>query len=207
MPLLTRRRLIKGLGATIAGGVALAGYGFGFEPLRAPRIVRYALTPANWPQGLALSIAVLADIHAGEPFMTADRIDGIGRQAMALRPDVIVLLGDFTASHRFQSHRVAPRQWAEVLGGLKAPLGVHAVLGNHDWWEDAQAQATGAGPVVARRELERVGIPVYENDAVRLHKGGQPFWLAATNWRCVADGAGSARPTWASMIWAARWRR
>jgi predicted MPP superfamily phosphohydrolase len=32
-----------------------------------------------------------------------------------------------------------------VLAGLKAPLGVHAVLGNHDWWEDKTVQRTGTG--------------------------------------------------------------
>ena len=31
---------------------------------------------------------------------------------------------------------------------------------------------------VARCALETVGIPVYENDVVRLTKGGHPFWLA-----------------------------
>ena len=39
-------------------------------------------------------------------------------------------------------------------------------------------QRAGHGPPVARRALEAVGIPVYENDAVRLTKDGRPFWLA-----------------------------
>ncbi len=34
------------------------------------------------------------------------------------------------------------------------------------------------GPVFGRVALERVGIPVYENDAVRLAKSGRAFWLA-----------------------------
>lgn len=57
-------------------------------------------------------------------------------------------------------------------------MGVHAVLGNHDWWEDRTAQERGRGPVFGRLALEKVGIPVYENDAVRLMKDGQSFWLA-----------------------------
>jgi predicted MPP superfamily phosphohydrolase len=65
-----------------------------------------------------------------------------------------------------------------VLAGLKAPLGVHAILGNHDWWEDKTVQREGQGPTVARRALEAAGIPVYENDARRLAKDGRPFWLA-----------------------------
>ena len=91
---------------------------------------------------------------------------------------MVVLLGDFSASHKFKTRSVAPEVWAEALAGLKAPLGVHAILGNHDWWDDRHAQRTRQGPVLGRRMLERVGIPVYENDATRLVKDGRRFWLA-----------------------------
>jgi predicted MPP superfamily phosphohydrolase len=73
---------------------------------------------------------------------------------------------------------VAPEEWAGALAGLKAPFGVHAILGNHDWWDDLNAQRTRRGPVLGRRMLERFGIPVYENDAIRLAKDRHPFWLA-----------------------------
>jgi predicted MPP superfamily phosphohydrolase len=69
-------------------------------------------------------------------------------------------------------------EWAPLLAGLKAPLGVHAILGNHDWWEDKTVQRDGRGPTRARRALEAAGIPVYENDVARLTKAGRPFWLA-----------------------------
>jgi predicted MPP superfamily phosphohydrolase len=39
-------------------------------------------------------------------------------------------------------------------------------------------QRIGHGPTVAHRALEAAGIPVYENDVVRLTKDGRPFWLA-----------------------------
>jgi hypothetical protein len=61
---------------------------------------------------------------------------------------------------------------------LRAPLGVHAVLGNHDWWHDRAVQQAGRGPPYARGALEAVGIPVYENEVVRLVHGGRAFWLA-----------------------------
>ena len=65
-----------------------------------------------------------------------------------------------------------------MLGGLRAPLGVHAVLGNHDWWEDKEVQRAGQGLPIAGHELEAAGIPVYENNAKRLNKNGRPFWIA-----------------------------
>jgi len=55
---------------------------------------------------------------------------------------------------------------------------VHAILGNHDWWDDKAVQRDGQGPTKARRALEAAGIPVYENDVARLTKAGRPFWLA-----------------------------
>jgi predicted MPP superfamily phosphohydrolase len=79
---------------------------------------------------------------------------------------------------------------------LKAPLGVHAILGNHDWWDDPAAQRSGAGPVYGRKALERVGIPVYENDAVRLAKDGQPFWLAG-----LGDQIAFRRGKWPNGRW------
>ena len=176
--LLTRRRLLTGLGTTAASTLALGGYAIAVEPMWRLNVTRYAVALQNWPKGLKLSIAVLADIHAGEPLMPAARVAAIAERTNALQPDLIVLLGDFAASHRFQGKRVPPEAWSEALSVLRAPLGVHAVLGNHDWWDDFQAQLRGRGPTVGHRVLERVGIPVYENDAVRLRKDGQPFWLA-----------------------------
>jgi predicted MPP superfamily phosphohydrolase len=71
---------------------------------------------------------------------------------------------------RFVSGAVSSDEWSKALARLRAPLGVHAILGNHDWWDDRGAQARGHGPTIARLALERAGIPVYENDAVRLRK-------------------------------------
>ena len=89
-----------------------------------------------------------------------------------------MLLGDYVAGHRHVTRYIPASEWAPALAGLKAPLGVHAILGNHDWWEDKTVQREGQGPTIARRALEAAGIPVYENDVARLTKAGRPFWLA-----------------------------
>lgn len=141
-------------------------------------VTNYRLSPVNWPVGLKLKIAVIADVHAGGPIMPADRISAIARHTNTLEPDIIVLLGDFAASHKFKTRAVPAEAWSRALGELRAPLGVHAILGNHDWWDDLEAQRSGKGPVLGRRVLEGVGIPVYENDATRITKDGKAFWLA-----------------------------
>jgi uncharacterized protein len=175
---LSRRRFLKALGFSGAGMVGLSSYGLAIEPGYRLNITRYRVTPPSWTPGLNLSVGVIADVHAGGPLMPAERIRAIAERTNELKPDIVVLLGDFAASHKFKTRSVAPEEWAEALSVLKAPLGVHAILGNHDWWDDLAAQRSGQGPVIGRRMLERFGIPVYENDAVRLEKDGHAFWLA-----------------------------
>jgi len=176
---ISRRRFLKALGVSGAGMVGLSSsYGLAIEPGYRLNVTRYRVSPRSWTPGLSLSVGVIADVHAGGPLMPAERIRAIAERTNALKPDIIVLLGDFAASHKLKTRSVAPEEWAEALSVLKAPLGVHAILGNHDWWDDLAAQRTRRGPVVGRRMLERFGIPVYENDAVRLEKDGHAFWLA-----------------------------
>ncbi|MCZ8184459.1 MAG: metallophosphoesterase [Beijerinckiaceae bacterium] len=177
--MLSRRTVLKFLGASLASLAAGAAYAFGYGPLQRPRIARYRLAPDDWPKGTNLRIAALADIHACEPWMSVERIHSIVDQTNSLKPDLIVLLGDYVAGmKRWRLGEISSPEWAKPLGRLAAPLGVHAVLGNHDWWDDREAQRQGGGITIARRALEGVGIPVYENSVVRIDKDGKGFWLA-----------------------------
>jgi len=54
---------------------------------------------------------------------------------------------------------------------------VHAILGNHDCWEDREVQLRRKGPTRAGLALEAAGIPIYENKGIRLAKDGRAFWL------------------------------
>ncbi len=176
--MISRRTFLQGLGAMALTGAGLAGYAMGIEPLYRLSVTRYRVAPPKWPAGLSLRFAVIADIHACEPYMSPARIEEIVAVANAQGADAILLLGDYSASHRWRTADVPASVWASILAQAKAPLGVHAVLGNHDWWDDADAQRDRKGPPFGRRALEAAGIPVYENDAIRLQKDGRPFWLA-----------------------------
>src|SRR5712671_5826894 len=173
----SRRQFFRFIGGLGALSVSTTAYGFG-EPVLRLRVARYDLLPPQWPAGFDLKIAVVADVHACDPWMSLEHIEAIVDRTNALNADVIVMLGDYVAGHRHVTRYIPAREWAPVLAGLKAPLGVHAILGNHDWWEDKTVQREGQGPTVARRALEAAGVPVYENDARRLTKDGRSFWLA-----------------------------
>ncbi len=176
--MINRRQFLKLIGAGAVGGAALASYAFAIEPLWRLRTVTHRIQPRTWPRGQRLRIAALADFHACEPWMTRQRIAAVCEKANALKPDITLLLGDFVSSMNFVTGTVAHKEWASELSKLTAPLGVHAIQGNHDWWEDVAAQRTGGGETAACKALRNANIPVFENDAVRIDHNGASFWLA-----------------------------
>jgi predicted MPP superfamily phosphohydrolase len=160
-----RQFILGGLGLCAA---ATAGYATGIEP-RSLVVTSYGLTPPGWPPGHRRTITAIADLHAGGPNMGLAHIQQIIDVANLLKSDLTVLLGDYIATHRFVTERVPHDVWAAELRRLEAPLGVFAILGNHDWWH---------GIADIRRAIRDVNIPVLENDAVLLGESGRRFWLA-----------------------------
>ena len=123
-----------------------------------------------WPKELnGLHIAVIADIHTGGPFIDEKKLNEIVEKTNALHPDLIVLLGDYMSGNNWHSHRVEPEVTAAVLKNLRAPLGVFAVLGNHDWWYDGKKVRSG---------FEQNGIRVLDDEVIELNWQGKSFWLA-----------------------------
>jgi uncharacterized protein len=178
MKSISRRLFLQSAGALgwAAGGVG--SYAFALEPALSLVVTSYHVRPPRWPDGLILKAAVLADIHACEPWMPASRVRGIAQLTNDLKPDIVFLLGDFSGGHRFVTGPVMPEAWGDALSILKAPLGVYAVLGNHDWWHGALPGMPADGAEGVRRALRAAGIEVLENRALRLSMDGRPFWVA-----------------------------
>lgn len=172
---MTRRGFIKGLLGVILAGLFAATYGFFIEPALRFRIRRWRIRRTDWTAP-PLRIAVISDLHVGEPYVGLRRVRQIVQRANAAGADLVLLLGDFAAGHRFVTAPVRIAYLAPVLGELRAPHGVYAVLGNHDWWDDRAAQARGGGPNLYAVALEQEGIPVLSNRAVKLERAG--IWLA-----------------------------
>jgi hypothetical protein len=177
MVMVNRRGLLTGAGALAAGVVGLGGYASAVEAGMRLELTSYDVAPPNWPADLALKIAVIADIHACEPWMPAERIGTIVDLANAQKPDLTVLLGDFSGRQHFVSRYLPPGEWAEQLARLEAPLGVHAILGNHDWWSAALPTDSPDDGHSMRKALRGAHISLLENRAVALSHNGRPFWL------------------------------
>ena len=173
----SRRQFLTGAAAG-AGLVAATGvYAFDVEPLHRLVVTRYAPALPRWNPALSMRVAVLADFHVCEPFMPFDRVAEIVDATNALKPDLVLLLGDYPAG-RIAWKKLPLTEFVRLVEGLRAPLGTHAILGNHDWWDDEAVQLARGGTPAVKGLLEARGIPVLENGAVRLWQDGHPFWLA-----------------------------
>jgi predicted MPP superfamily phosphohydrolase len=120
-----------------------------------------------------LRVLFVSDLHAG-PFVAPGVLVDTLSRLQAVEPDVILLGGDLTTScaRELCSHRVA-------FESLHAPLGVFAVLGNHDHYSHEPARL--------RALLEAVGITVLHNRSVTLRRNGARLDLAGVDDLLLGD--------------------
>jgi predicted MPP superfamily phosphohydrolase len=110
---------------------------------------------------------LITDIHAG-PFVTPRVLTGTFRRLLTLQPDLILLGGDLVTSQadEFLQHR-------QAFCLLRAPLGVYAVLGNHDHYSGEQERLS--------RLCGEAGIEVLRNRWIDLRSGRAGLTLAGVD--------------------------
>jgi predicted MPP superfamily phosphohydrolase len=156
----------------LVAALSVAGlglYAFWLEP-SSIRLARYDV-PGNPASFKDLSIAVIADLHAGSTYIGEAKIDRVVTLTNAAKPDLILLTGDYvrSVSRSLGGRHIPIAVIARHLKPLRAPLGVYAVIGNHDRWEDAGSVAAAFGAA---------GITVLENRNVTLSTARGPVHLA-----------------------------
>ena len=104
-----------------------------------------------------LRILFVTDVHAG-PFVSARRLVHSFQRLLTTEPDLILVGGDLVTAtlEDFVESR-------EAFAELQAPMGVFAVLGNHDHYTRDADQL--------RDMIEDVGIGVLYNRSVTLRRG------------------------------------
>ncbi len=119
---------------------------------------RYAVPIRDLPPALVgLRIVQISDTHLG-PAVSASHVRRAVDMTLALKPDLVVLTGDYIeAGDSFI--QPAADLFMPLLARGGPPLGVLAVLGNHDFYGDA---------AVLRSALERVGVRLIDNTRVFL---------------------------------------
>lgn len=145
---------LRGIGA--ATGVLLASFAI-FQGMRAPVIVDQEVVLKKLPQALDGTVIVaVSDIHLGAQRRSewlAARVEQIN----ALKPAAVLLLGD-----QVEDDPIGEPQLAPTLRGLRAPWGVWAVTGNHEFYGDAETTV---------REFEEGGVRWLRDRQVELAPG------------------------------------
>ncbi len=137
---------------------------------------RITLTVPNLPAPFkGKKIAFLADLHHG-PYVPIAYIRHAVAMTNALEPDLIALGGDYP--HRGLQY-VVPCIYE--LSRLRAPLGVYAILGNHDHYDGIQPHVSAT--------LRAARIPELTNRGHWIEADGARLWLCGVGdyWRDVQD--------------------
>lgn len=179
---LPRARLIA-LGATLA--VTALVVSLGFWNARNPQVRRLAVTIPKTVEGrTSLRIALASDIHLGA-LVGNSLVDDLVTTVTGLKPDLILLPGDIVDE---DLEPVIRQDLGRQLLALRAPLGVYACTGNHEY-------IGGAEPAV--RYLEAHGIRVLRDEAVALPGG---IWLAGREDRMKGRFTGAERKPLAEVL-------
>ena len=99
----------------------------------------YNLNPPQWPSDFPLKIAVIADFTLAIPGCRWSGFRPSSSAPTRLARMSSCCWATMSRASPYDALHSGERVGAGA-GGLKAPLGVHAILGNHDWWEDKTVQ-------------------------------------------------------------------
>lgn len=155
---LTRRQFLKlGTSALLGAGLVTGGYASLFEP-NMLEITRVTLHQRRLPKAFdGIKIAHFSDLHIGFHTDVKDvqRIVGAINQE---QPDLICFTGDMV-----DSSAEAMSEAVETLSGLKAPLGVLSIVGNHDFDNIRELIAL----------QEKAGFTLLRNEHILLERNGR----------------------------------
>jgi len=144
-------------GWALLAGAVLSAFAL-FQGMRPPVVEDRAVRLPGLPDAMDGTVIVaMSDMHLGSQ-LGNHWLENRVAQVQALRPDLVVLLGDI-----FEGHGPPRRELITGLGKLSAPLGVFAVPGNHEshgFWG-----GNGGLPI------EESGIQVLRNRWVEVRPG------------------------------------
>ncbi|WP_420383353.1 metallophosphoesterase [Novosphingobium sp.] len=125
-----------------------------------PIVRRVTIAMRGVPAGTRpLRVVLISDIHVGNHAMSAARFDRIIAQVNAQHPDTVWIAGDLVNGLGVKSSDFHPEMLSLPLSRLRAPLGVFAVLGNHD---------DDTSPAQVDAALHKAGITVLHDQVVRV---------------------------------------
>ena len=146
-------------------GVVVPALLVAFRTARAPaRVERVTVPVKGLGPGLSgMKVVQISDIHIG-PTLDRRFMRRVVDQVNALEPDVVAVTGDLVdGSVARLRDEVAP------LAGLRAPLGVYYVTGNHEYYHGGAAWSD---------EVARLGLTVLTNAHRVVERAGARLTVA-----------------------------
>lgn len=173
---LTRRDFLKLLWHGFAGSALLAAGGIGYGFLVEPGLFSVEtvwLSLKRLPRAFSgFRIAQISDIHMGG-WMNLDRFQQVADLVRAEKPDILLITGDFLLGHQFTDDtRRDLDDLANVLSSLTKTIPSFAVLGNHDYWTDADA---------VRKMLSSSGVTDLTNTVFTMTRGHDNLHLCGVD--------------------------
>ena len=121
------------------------------------KVAELTVTSGDLPASFnGTKIVFVSDIHHG-PFFSRARVADMVERINKLHPDLVVLGGDYV--HRSSIYLLP---FFDELRKLQAPLGIFAVLGNHEHWSDVR---------LTRELMARNGINSCDNKSSWVKRG------------------------------------
>jgi len=173
-----RRSFVQGATA-IAAAIPFGAGGYGFLIGRhSYHINSVSLPLSGLPQPLdGLRIVQLSDIHAGS-YMSIPEVRRVVGMANELRPDLIVVTGDFITG---ANDPLEP--CITELARLKAPLGVWGCNGNHEIYAEAEW--------LTPKLFRSYGMRLLRQENVELAWNGAGFNLIGVDYQRARDFDGN----------------
>jgi predicted MPP superfamily phosphohydrolase len=137
--------------------------------------VRQDFFLSRWPERMdGFTIALLSDFHY-DPYFSIHPLHAAIPMVNDLRPDLIVLAGDFVSAPSIgdvKKAAFAAEPCARLLRQMAAPHGLWAVLGNHD---------VDTNPEHVTRALQAENVQILANQSHAIERNGARIWLAGVN--------------------------
>ena len=127
--------------ALVATAVPVVSMGFGIlSGAHDYRVHRHVIKLPNLPKSFdGIRISQLSDIHSGS-FFNKTAVKGGVEMLLQEKPDIVFFTGDLVNNVASEV-----KDYIDVFGKVKAPLGVYSTLGNHDYgdyvsWDSVTAK-------------------------------------------------------------------
>ncbi|MCE7042274.1 metallophosphoesterase [Dyadobacter sp. CY312] len=168
--------------AVVAGAGLMGTFAFGIiSGAHDYRIRRVRVPLKNLPKAFdGIKIAQLSDIHSGS-FFNKTAVKGGVEMLMKEKPDIAFFTGDLVNDRASEV-----KDYINIFDKVKAPLGVHSVLGNHDYgdyfqWASQDAKISNLADLKRAHQLLGWNLMLDENRAIKVD-GEEIGLIGIQNW-------------------------